>query len=189
MGGIHTLIEGSVGVIILETILGSFIGLDGVWISFPINALIMFVFVAIKMARDGVMSGKKDAKNAVTAVCTLPMKDLDIERMNKTVEEFARGFGFDKEITNRLILIIEETYLYTKKKAERMEYMDVLIRRADEKAIMLFRCLGKAFNPTVTIEGEEDYNAELLKKIPDSVNYEYEIGMNTVKLVFNTGGN
>ena len=184
---IITLIEGSVGVIVLGTILGSLMGLDGIWISFPVNALIMFAFVAIRMGRDGVMSDKKDAKKAMTAVCTLPMKDLDLDRLHSTVEDFARGFGFDGKTANRLALIIEETYIHTKRKAARMEYMDVLIRRADGKAIMLLRSLGKAFNPTVTAEGD-NYSTELLTQIPDSVDYEYSLGMNTVKLVFHTGG-
>ena len=65
--------------------------------------------------------------------------------------------------------------------------MDVLIRRAADKAIMLFRILGKAFNPTVTREGDDDYNAELLTKLPDSVNYEYSLDMNVIRLMFNIG--
>ena len=184
-----TLIEGSVGVIILGTILGYAMGLNGIWISFPLNALIVFAFVTIRMHLDGVMSDKKDAKHAVTATCTLPMKNLDIERMNETVEDFARGFDFDRETTNRLIHIIEETYIYTRKNGDRIEWMDVLIRRADEKAIMLFRSLGKAFNPVLAAgEDGEEYNIAILSKLPDSVDYEYTIGMNTVRLVFDIGG-
>ena len=186
-----TLIEGSVGVIILGTILGYVMGLNGIWISFPLNALIVFAFVTIRMHLDGVMSDKKDAKHAVTATCTLPMKNLDIERMNETVEDFARGFDFDRETTNRLIHIIEETYIYTRKNGDRIEWMDVLIRRADEKAIMLFRSLGKAFNPVLAAgEDGEEYNIAILSKLPDSVDYEYTIGMNTIRLtlVFDIGG-
>ena len=183
-----TLIEGSVGVMILGTILGYIFGLDGVWISFPINALIVFIAVSIKMHRDGVMSSKKDAKRSLTATCTLPMAQLDIGRMNATVEEFARSFSFSQEMTNRLILIIEETYIYTSKKTDRIETMDVLIRQTEEKAIMLFRSLGKAFNPVVTGEKDEEFNVALLNKLPDSADYEYTIGMNTIRLTFNLGG-
>lgn len=91
-------------------------------------------------------------------------------------------------IMDRLILIIEETYIYIKRKVNRAEDMDVLIRRADEKAIMLFRKHGEAFNLVANLENDKGYNAALLEKIPDSVEYEYSIGMNIIKLVFNIGG-
>ena len=180
-----TLIEGSVGVIVLGTILSYFLGLDGIWIAFPINALIMLIAVVIRMIRDTLL-WKKEPQNAVVSTCTLPMEDLDIERMNETVEEYARSLSLDRKTTDRLVLIIEETYIYTKKKAERIEYMDVVIRRTDSKAIMLLRSLGKAFNVSESAQDEEDekYTLAILQKIPDSVGYEYEIGMNTVKLEF-----
>ncbi|MCR5344153.1 MAG: polysaccharide biosynthesis C-terminal domain-containing protein [Butyrivibrio sp.] len=177
-----TLTEGSVGVIILGTILGGQIGLDGVWMAFPLTSCICCILVAIYLFSWGKSHVQNDSADYEKMYMTLPVNSAKPVLPSQEISDYYKTKVQNKTITERTALLVEEMYIYSVNHTKKLDYIDVMLQIHDNESRILFRSLGEPFDPMNMANEEEKANVLLLNKITSEIKYEYIMGMNTTCL-------
>ncbi|MBQ3967978.1 MAG: hypothetical protein II688_04755 [Lachnospiraceae bacterium] len=183
--------DGFVGIIFFSLILCSVYGLDGLWITYPVNALftaaMIFVIVVII---------KKRSKKKLLGIFMLPQEDADnllnlefmdendsISEVSSLVEEFCAERDVKRGTAMKAGLLAEEMAVYTRAQKTDYPYINILIHMTDENIRMEFRSIGPGFQPGTAASEEEEMSLTLIKKLSASVEYEYAIGMNITRIM------
>ena len=177
-----TLAEGSVGVIILGTVLGRQIGLDGVWLAFPLTSCVCCILVAIYLFTCGKRPVDKVAADYEKMYMTLSVNKTNPMLPAKEIADFYKDKVQKHTIIEKTALLVEEMYIYSVNHTKDLDYIDVMIQIYDNESRILFRSLGEPFNPMNVVNEEERANILILNKITSEINYEYMMGMNTTWL-------
>ena len=191
-----SVMEGCAGIILIGTVFSNLFGLDGVWLTFPVNSLLcccLFLFLILREVdwKKGEMrprkkvfgradTGPEDRPGPVVDF-TLPVKGsrgVDTRELSRRCLELTDN----KKLVNEICLLCEEMYIAIYSAVPGTEYMDIHIMYKGDRFVLLFRSVGPAFDPRCAAAhyGEENY--KILNRLPDSIEYEQTIGMNVTKI-------
>lgn len=76
--------------------------------------------------------------------------------------------------------------VYAANKKTQDSFMDVLVRLFKGNVEIEFRSLGVAIDPMVDVEEDLQVNLRVLRSVAKSIETEYVLGMNSVRLVIDT---
>lgn len=169
------------------------IGLDGVWLSFPLAcaaALALVMAGNLIVARGskgryrGVLLLEAPRPDDVLLDITVTENDQSISDMSRAISRFCEAHGTDKGLASKVGLLAEEMAVYTRRHRSRAAYIDVMTRINDRTIDMEFRSDGTPFNPMVRDEADIPENVALIQRMPSNIAYDYMLGMNSTRITF-----
>ena len=187
---IVSLLDGFVGIITFSLILCPIFGMDGLWLTYPVNAVFVALFVWLSSiflrarstpAKKGIfllpVQNEDDLLNL-----EFISKDSDISKVSQAVQEFCTHRGISDKVSQNTGLLAEEMALYARKHHLRYPYIDIIVLIEDGKVILEFRSIGHGFQPDVFSEEDDKSNIQILNGVSCSLEYEYVVGLNTTKI-------
>ncbi len=187
---IVSLLDGFVGIITFSLILCPIFGMDGLWLTYPVNAVFVALFVWLSSiflrarstpAKKGIfllpVQNEDDLLNL-----EFISKDSDISKVSQAVQEFCTHRGISDKVSQNTGLLAEEMALYARKHHLRYPYIDIIVLIEDGKVILEFRSIGQGFQPDVFSEEDDKSNIQILNGVSCSLEYEYVVGLNTTKI-------
>ena len=172
------------------------IGLDGVFIAYPISAALMLAIILIvnsgiymghREEYTGIMLVRKDTGD--TAVLNLSITD-DAEQISAASEQmidFCAEHGIVRKIAMKVGLMCEEMAVYTHHHRKERGDIDFLLRIREDSITMNFRSIGEPFDPTSQAEDDMAENFIMLNSLPHSLSYDYIMGMNNTQITMERG--
>lgn len=193
-----SIFDGFAGIIPISFVMCKLFGINGLWFSFGLNTLIIFVVVLfinkrIAKSSDGVLNGillssHEDIANATFDV-TIQETEKSISSASKQLMQFCLIHDIDQKSATYASLAIEEMAIYSKHHMSRNDYMDILAKLYKDRIEIEFRTLGNTFNPLEITETDIAVNLKLLQGISSSLNYNYIMGMNCTQISIKKKGN
>lgn len=186
-----SIFDGFAGIIPISAILCHFLGLNGLWISFPVCSLLLLILVLaanrqLAKRSKGALHGWLMAEREDTALDIFDVTILeDAQQISAASEQlmiFCMENGIEKRNAVLAALAIEEMAVYTRNKIAHNDYMDILARLYPEKIEIDFRSLGNSFNPLAAMPEDHAENIKLLQGISSSLTYDYIMGMNCTQI-------
>ena len=182
------LIDGFVGLIPLSLILTPIMGINGVWLTFPLLSFLMLAgiviinLIIVKKSNgkyQGLLLTECEDMNAKTVDLTIPLHTEDIVRSSRDVREFCHDNGLTDNVSGYVSSSLEEmaTYTVTHCDVDSSSVMDVIIKIRSDYVTMDIMSFGKPFD-FASAEGERYANIERLKGLATSVDFGYILGMN-----------
>lgn len=164
-------------------------GVTGIWISFPVASLLIFIGMLIYSKYIVKKSGGKryglflleSEENSKIYDITIGEQDETIAQMSESVIDFCTDNGIAVNLAKRIGLICEEMAVYTRFHRKNGEQIDIMIRIEDSQATVDFRSEGTPFNPLSKSDKDDDMNLNIINKIPSSIDYDYVLGMNSTR--------
>ncbi len=178
-----SIFDGFGGNILLSLILCRFIGLDGIWWSFPVTALILFIFFLLLQGRF-----QKEHETPPLLDITIINDDKDISEVSKKAQDTFISAGLDSKTALKAALLIEETALFTKNRTGKNGYLDVLTALYQDRVEIDFRSIGATGNIDEASEKDIEENIRFLKSISDKIQYDFIMGMSTMRVIINKKG-
>lgn len=162
-----------------------YMGLNGVWLSFPIAALVPIILTLI------LSRGSSERYFRMKGHTYLKEFSIDITKISQTVESVIKAVvdaGFDKITANHTGMAIEElaTAAFEKNNGKKL-HIDVTIRKIDNTLLVTFADDGIEFDPLQYSDEKEDGkfdNITVLKSISQKIEYGRVIGINKTDISF-----
>ena len=172
------------------------IGLDGVFISYPISAALMLLVIVI--INSGIYLSHKDQYADIslvredrgdTAVLNLSITDDDVQISAASEEmiEFCSEHGIAHKIAMKVGLMCEEMAVYTHHHRKERGDIDFLLRIKEDIITMNFRSIGEPFDPTSQADDDMAENFIMLNSLPHNLSYDYIMGMNNTQITMERG--
>ncbi|EID84105.1 Na+-driven multidrug efflux pump [Treponema sp. JC4] len=178
-----SIFDGFGGNILLSLLLCRFIGLDGIWWSFPATSFILFIFFLLLQGRF-----QKEHETPPLLDITIINDDKDISEVSKKAQDTFISAGLDSKTALKAALLIEETALFTKNRTEKNGYLDVLTALYQDRVEIDFRSIGATGNIDEKSEKDIEENIRFLKSISDKIQYDFIMGMSTMRVIINKKG-
>ncbi len=175
-----SIFDGFGGNILFSLILSRFIGLDGIWWSFPATAIILFIVFLFFEGRFQKNTGTQPLLDI-----TMINDDSDISELSKKAEASFIKAGLDQKTALKAALMIEETALFTKNRAGKKGYLDVLTALYEDRIEIDFRSIGSTGNIEDDSEKDIEENIRFLKTISDKIQYDFVMGMSSMRVIIN----
>ena len=177
----------------VAALLSRAIGLNGVWLSFPLACALTLALVMAgnlwigrrsKGRYRGVLLLEAPRPDDVLLDITVNENDQSIADMSRAISRFLEEHGTDSALASKAGLLAEEMAVYTRRHKSRTAYIDVMTRVNDRAIDVEFRSDGTPFNPLV--RGDEDLpdNIALIQRMPSNIAYDYMLGMNSTRITF-----
>ena len=178
----------------LALIMVSFLGLDGVILSYPVASFLMLVMIFLVnlilyfKAKDeytNVLLIRREEKGAVSNNYTIAddSESREISQVSEQITIFCREKGVSEKRAMQVGLLCEEMSVYTVNHRSAKGTIDILLRITQEKVELGFRSIGAPFDPLSRMECDVEENIVLLQKISSGISYEYIMGMNNTKIM------
>ncbi|MBO6001462.1 MAG: hypothetical protein J6P81_06730, partial [Spirochaetales bacterium] len=189
---IISIIDGFAGIIPIALILTSFMGITGLWLTFPILAILMLasiVVINLSIVRknpgrfQGIMLIEKEADNIPVYEASVELENQAIAENSQSLQAFCEKHLSDETLSVLVAVAAEEMSVYSMnmKKETSLDELDILVKIYPEEVLMDFRSMGKPFDIS-TASTRNCSNAFMLKKIASSVEYVYIVGMNQTRI-------
>jgi Na+-driven multidrug efflux pump len=188
---IISLLDGFAGLIPLMLILTHFMGINGIWISFPLLSALMLIGIMVTNKIMALMSQGKysgfllieyEDENIPLYDATIPLTESDIVLNASRLEDFCQAHLKDPYST--LVAVASEEIgiccLQCKDK-HMLDKIDILVKLFPDNAVMDIRCIGTPFD-VMSLEDESFSNIDVLRKISSSIEYSYVTGMNQTRV-------
>ncbi len=172
------------------------IGLDGVFIAYPISAALMLLVILIintniylkhREEYTDILLVRKDTGN--TAVLNLSIMDDDeqITAASEQMIDFCAEQGIARKLAMKVGLMCEEMAVYTHNHRKAGGDIDFLLRIKEDSITINFRSIGEPFDPTSQAEDDMAENFMILNSLPHNLSYDYIMGMNNTQIVMERG--
>ncbi len=191
-----SLFDGCIGILPITWLCTTLIGLDGVWLAYPVTALLLVLIVilrnlAVARRSNGHLSGILLSVQEDPAI-RLRSWTIPEEKpawLSEALTAFCLDSGLSERVSRHAGLVAEEMVLYTWRKSGKPDYMDVTAREYPGRVEIDFRSLGEPLNPLLPYEeiekdapdgsaGDLITSLKLLREIADKLDYEHVMGMN-----------
>ncbi len=186
-------IDGFVGLIPVALILVAAFGINGLWMAFPILAILMLVVIVVI---NLVIAGRSNGK--YQGVMLSEVEDSSIRIYDATfmlgqdvisdfivfIQDFCNKNIYDKKDSMMIAVALEEMISYTQEHSFSkmpVEEIDIMVKIKPKEVLMDIRSVGEPIDPT-TATGEKYSNVEVLKKVATKLEYNYVIGMNHTRI-------
>lgn len=187
-----SIIDGFAGIIPIALILTSFMGITGLWLTFPLLAVLMLVgTVLINMAIirknpgkfQGIMLVEKEDDSIPVYETSIKLDSQAISQNSQDLQAFCEQNLSDEKLSILVAVAAEEMGVYSMemKNQTSLDELDILVKIYPGEVLMDFRSMGKPFD--ISTASTRNYsNAFMLKKIAGSVEYVYIVGMNQTRI-------
>lgn len=180
---IISLLEGLIVPIIAAFILSFAIGGDGIWISFTIAEIITILFIFgysiyLNKKTEGEYSGffiNKHNDNENVFEYTINGDKKEAVNLSQEVNNY---LGDSKSAT-LVSLAVEEMIVNIININEKVDSIDVIVRKNKENILISIKDTGMEFNPAVEKHGVEFDNISILNSISDKIEYSRVLGLNS----------
>lgn len=184
--------DGFGGIIPIAFVMGRLLGMDGLWLAFPLTAVLLMAIVLLWNRRIAARSGgslrgwllapREDDAEAVFDA-TVFESSSDISSASRALMDFCTQKGLERRSATYTALALEEMAVYTRNRLDRHDYMDILARLYADRVEIDFRTLGNSFDPLASAPEDICENIRLLRSIADRLEYNYIMGMNCTRIV------
>ena len=188
--------DGFVIIIPLSLIMSHLTGIDGLWLSFPINAAIVFVgclitnLIIARRNKDkytGILLDLKPRNEKVLLDVTIMRSDdHNISALSEDFQRICEENGMDKKTSVHASLLLEEMTIYLKDHIKKDGYVDILVKGYDDYISLDFRSTGASIDPNDKSENDFRENIRLLKGLARQIKCNYVMGMNNISVEFET---
>ncbi|MBR2282075.1 MAG: hypothetical protein IJ863_05585, partial [Spirochaetales bacterium] len=189
--------DGVVGIVALALILGSLFGVNGIWMAFTANSILLLLGIlaanAIISARshgrfEGLFLMENDPESIPVYDATVRMKDPKAFDLVSRVEEFCVSNGIERRRSVMISLSVEEMISYTMEHSslDKDDHIDVLLKIMDDQILIYFRSIGQPFNTASAPVGEFS-NIDVLTKVASSIDFSYVMGLNQTRVILDRG--
>ncbi len=194
MTGYATLIgalDGFLGVVPVTWIMTRLIGVEGVWWAYPVNAVLVMIFILIRNSRilkrsEGslktILLFEREVDARPVMDITITNDPAQISGMSRTLQQICENNGLDTSSSVHAALAVEEMAVYASNHKKQDAYMDVLVRIFEGNVEIDFRSLGPSFDPANEEIEEMETNIRMLRAVSDRIENEYIMGMNATRI-------
>ncbi|MCR5099415.1 MAG: hypothetical protein K6B14_10795 [Lachnospiraceae bacterium] len=174
-------------VIPLGYFLADSFGTDGVYMSYPAAAILMFVIIFItniiiynnnRESFSNILLIRKDVGSISTINTTITDTNEDISAISEGMIDFCSENGLSAKQAMRVGLMCEEMAVYTQHHRRDTGDIDILLRVREKDIDISFRSIGEPFDPTHRTEDDSEENLMLLQTMTNRLSYDYIMGMN-----------
>lgn len=184
-------LDGFAALIPVAWIMSSLLGTDGIWIAFPLTALLIMLFMlitnlVIAKRSDGRLKGvlllEYDEEAEPVLDVTITGDASSIAGISEKLQEVCEANGLERRDAIRAALAVEEMAVYAVNKKDQDTYMDILARIYKGNVEIEFRSLGPSFNPFEESDADITENVRMLRGIASGIDNDYILGMNSTKI-------
>lgn len=190
-----SLFDGVVGIITFCLVFGGIFGLNGIWIAFPFNSLVLLCGILLVNRMIVARSNGRYTGNLLIEAEPDDVFIYDITiRMNEPgafdsvqeVQTFCQEHGMDEKRAVLISLSVEEmiSYIMDNSPLRKDDHADILLRIHGNEALIYFRSIGQPFEPTSAPEGTFS-NLDVLRKVAKDVDFSYVMGLNQTRVILN----
>lgn len=193
---IISVIDGFAGIIPLALILTHFLGIAGIWLTFPmLSALllagILLTNTIIARRSEGKYSGLllyEREEDIPVLDSTIALRKEDIVDAAKSLREFCRKSNVSEKLSVLVALASEEmgNYSIEHKEKRKLDELDLLLKVYSDRIVMDVRSIGKPFDITAC-DAEQFSNVDVIRKVVSSIEYGYVTGMNQARITIDMG--
>ncbi|WP_026518706.1 MATE family efflux transporter [Butyrivibrio sp. MC2021] len=193
---IISVIDGFAGIIPLALILTHFLGITGIWLTFPmLSALllagILLTNTIIARRSEGKYSGLllyEREEDIPVFDSTIALRKEDIVDAAKSLQEFCRKSNVSEKLSVLVALASEEmgNYSIEHKEKRKLDEIDLLLKVYSDRIVMDVRSIGKPFDITAC-DAEQFSNVDVIRKVASSIEYGYVTGMNQTRITIAMG--
>lgn len=184
-------LDGFAGVIPVAWVMSKLLGIDGIWIAFPLTALIILVsmiIINLNLAKksDGKLKGillyEHDEEAEPVLDVTITGEASSIAGISEKLQEVCEANGLGMKESIRAALAVEEMAVYAVNKKDQDAYMDIMARIYKGNVEIEFRSLGPLFDPFSETGDDIEENLRMLRGIASKIENDYILGMNSTKI-------
>ena len=167
-------------------------GLNGVFISYPVSALVMLILILILNLRiyrkrpteyTGISLVRRDTGSIGSTSFTISDESEDISAASEQMIDFCTEHGVPRKQGFRVGLLLEEMAVYTRQHRTDKGDIDITLRLTEDEITINFRSIGTPFDPTTGKEGDIPENILMLKNMASRIAYDYIMGMNSTQIL------
>ena len=189
-------IDGFAGIIPISLLMTALFGINGLWMAYPLLAVLMLLGILVVNRMIAARSGGKYRGLMLleNEAPGLPVYDVTMGASREAISEntaelqaFCEKNSLEGSLSARVALASEEMMVYTMEHetAKDRENVDMLVKIFPEEILMDIRSIGKAFD-LMSAPAEEYSNVDVLRRIA-SVEYNYVMGMNQTRIRIRRG--
>ena len=178
-------------VVPMAWVLSLLIGTNGLWIAYPVSAVLLVIVTLVVNLRYAKESGGKlkapllieqDDEIKPVLDVTISQDSADISAISGKLQEICLEQGMDERDAVMASLAVEEIAVNAAAREKQSSYSDVLVRINHGCVEIDFRTLGKSYDPLETDDERLNENVLVLQKIATSIEHEYILGMNSTRI-------
>jgi len=180
-----------IAVIPLGFYLCKLMGLNGVFLSYVVCAILLFIIIfavnniIFAKSRDEysawslIRKAKIDEKK-LYFIITNNMEDISVA--SEKIQDFCSENGVAFKIALKIGLLCEEMAVYTVNHRKDSGDIDLMLIISDNEITLDFRSIGVPFDPNKKSDDDVEENIVLLQKIASEISYNYIMGMNNTRI-------
>lgn len=186
-----SLFDGFVGIITIGMVMSRLYGVYGIWWTFPIDSLLLFISIIIinnyllhkyPDRYEDILLSEKIPANVHLMDISLAIENGEISDLSQGVIDFCTKYGADTRTATLVGLCAEEMAVYTRQ--HRSEWLNLMLKVDEAHAILDFRSLGTPFDLCTISEEDIDANFKVLRGITQEYEYSNSLGMNCTRFAF-----
>lgn len=167
-------------------------GVDGIWVGYTVNAVLVLGFVIVRnliILKEsgnrfkGLLLYERETEDELLMDVTITKNSEDIAGIAKTLQQICEEHGMDSKDAMHGALVVEEMAVYAANNKKQDSYMDVLVRKSDGRIVVDFRSLGEHYASMDDFDEEIAPNLRLLKGLAQSISNDHTMGMNSTHIV------
>lgn len=189
LANIISVVNGLLVIVPCAYILSKVVGINGVWLAFPITELVTS-FIIWLMAK-GKISNVYQIKEEEPSILdtSLSGKEEVGAEASKQVMSFLKKYGIDGNTANKIGIAIEElTENICRYSGQKQVHIDLRLREDAERLMLSFCDDGPEFDPTIYQPEEKEKfaidNIMMLKAVSKGIEYQRVIGLNKTTVFF-----
>ncbi|WP_409200807.1 MATE family efflux transporter [Methanobrevibacter sp. DSM 116169] len=189
-----SLLQGLVFPLSFAYILSSFLGINGIWLSFSIAeiATILIILISViyinKKHKCKISNIFMIPKNKEEEFLDLTVKNnkKDIINLSEKLIDFTKSKGVNDKESKLIGLALEEMLLNIIENNSKVKNIDLIVRINKDSIILSIKDQGKEFNPAIYKTGDDSFdNISVLQKIASDISYSRVIGLNNTVITIN----
>ena len=188
---IISVIDGFAGIIPLALILTHFLGIIGIWLTFPVLSALLLAGILItnmiiakrsKGKYNGLLLYERE-ENIPVFDSTIALRKEDVVEAAKDLQDFCKKAEIPDKLSALVALASEEmgNYSIEHKEKRRLDEIDLLLKVYKDRIVMDVRSIGKHFDITAC-DAEQFSNVDVIRKVASSIEYGYVTGMNQTRI-------
>ena len=186
-----SLFDGPLGVIPIGMLLTSIFGLNGIWMTYPVDAILLVILILVANFFIAKKSKGKysfpfllqhETRNILIYEKSFVDDAQSVGTASKEVQQYCYMAGLSEHGSMVIGLAVEEMMVYVRNHAKDSETVDILLRITDGDVTIDYRSIGAPFDPLTVTDTDSSENVTLLNGIAKSIEYVYIMGMNSTKI-------
>lgn len=187
-----SILDGFALLMVLAPVLCRAVGLTGLWISYTLSGILLLVIILIvngfiikkshRQIRGFWLLDERDKHLIVDLTVDDNLKTLP--DVCGVVEQYCRERDIQAKRAAVIALAVEELWVYVHEHSHENTLLsiDMLLREHKDMVFIDFRSVGGPLPVLQAAEANDYSGVSVLRKITDSISYDYVMGMNTMRM-------